>query len=123
MPAEDASTSDASVTLRAYEPEADRAALWAAKTDFETALGDAGDDAKAAAYADKLTEAYRERWLAWVDRCIADRAGCVTVAEARGVPARPSIALPASETPAAGTWSATSSSSRSGWRSSGTPPS
>jgi ribosomal protein S18 acetylase RimI-like enzyme len=83
MPSDDASTSDASVTLRAYEPEADRAALWAAKTDFETALGDAGGDAKAASYADKLTEAYRERWLAWVDRCVADRAACVTVADAR----------------------------------------
>jgi ribosomal protein S18 acetylase RimI-like enzyme len=83
MPAEDASTSDASVTLRAYEPEADRAALWAVKTDFETALGDAGGDAKAAAYGDKLTETYRGRWLAWVDRCVADRTGCVTVAEAR----------------------------------------
>jgi hypothetical protein len=81
MPAEDALTSDASVTLRAYEPEAHRAALWVAKTDFETALGDAAGDAMAAAYADKLTEAYRERWLAWVDRCVADRSACVTVAE------------------------------------------
>ena len=45
MPSDDAATSDASVTLRAYEPEADRAALWAAKTEFETALGDAGGDA------------------------------------------------------------------------------
>ena len=123
MPSDDASTSDASVILRAYEPEADRAALWTVKEYFETALGAAGGEVKATRYAVKLTEAYRERWLAWVDRCVADRAGCVTVAEARGVPARPSIALPASETPAAGTWSATSSSSRSGWRSSGTPPS
>ena len=83
MPPDDAPTSDAAVTLRAYDPEADRAALWAAKTDFETALGDAGDEVKATRYAEKLTEAYRERWLAWVDRCGADRAGCVTVAEAR----------------------------------------
>jgi ribosomal protein S18 acetylase RimI-like enzyme len=84
MPSDDASTSDASVILRAYEPEADRAALWTVKEDFETALGAAGGEVKATRYADKLTEAYRERWLAWVDRCVADRAGCVTVAEARG---------------------------------------
>ena len=81
MPADDASTSDASVTLRAYESEGDRAALWTLKTEFETALGDAGGEAKAATYAEKMTEAYRERWLAWVDRCVTDRSACVTVAE------------------------------------------
>ncbi|PSP48952.1 GNAT family N-acetyltransferase [Halobacteriales archaeon QH_7_69_31] len=69
------------MTLRAYEPEADRSALWSLKTDFETALGDAGEDGKSTRYADKLSEAYRKRWLAWVDRCVADRAACVTVAE------------------------------------------
>ena len=81
MPSDDASTSDASVILRAYEPEADRAALWTVKEYFETALGAAGGEVKATRYAVKLTEAYRERWLAWVDRCVADRAACVTVAE------------------------------------------
>jgi ribosomal protein S18 acetylase RimI-like enzyme len=83
MPAEDSPPSGSTVELRPYDPDADRAALWTVKTDFEMALGAAGDDAKAATYADKLTEAYRERWLAWVDRCVADRAACVTVAEAR----------------------------------------
>ena len=81
MPAEDSPPTGSTVGLRPYDPAVDRAALWTLKTDFETALGDAGGDAKAIRYADKLTEAYRERWLAWVDRCVADRAGCVTVAE------------------------------------------
>ena len=85
MPAEDSPPSGSTVELRPYDPGADRAALWSLKTDFEMALGAAGDDAKAATYADKLTEAYRERWLAWVDRCVADRAACVTVAERQEV--------------------------------------
>jgi ribosomal protein S18 acetylase RimI-like enzyme len=72
-----------SVSVRPYDPEADRAALWALKAAFETALGDAGGDAKAETYAAKLSDAYRARWLAWVDRCVAARADCVTVAEAR----------------------------------------
>jgi ribosomal protein S18 acetylase RimI-like enzyme len=72
--------SDASVTLRPYDPDTDRAALWGLKTDFETALGDAGGATKAAAYAEKLTESYRTHWLAWVERCVADRPTCVTVA-------------------------------------------
>ena len=81
MPAEDSPPPGSTVGLRPYDPAVDRSALWTMKTDFETALGAAGGDAKAMRYADKLTEAYRERWLAWVDRCVADRAACVTVAE------------------------------------------
>ena len=71
-----------SVMVRPYDPDADRAALWALKAAFETALGDTGGDAKAETYAAKLSDAYRARWLAWVDRCVAARADCVTVAEA-----------------------------------------
>ena len=71
-----------SVRVRPYDPDADRAALWALKAAFETALGDTGGDAKAETYAAKLSDAYRARWLAWVDRCVAARADCVTVAEA-----------------------------------------
>lgn len=81
MPAEDSPPPGSTVGLRPYDPAVDRAALWTVKTDFEMALGAAGGEAKAMRYADKLTEAYRERWLAWVDRCVADRAACVTVAE------------------------------------------
>ncbi len=72
-------------TLRPYDPdaEADREALWALKRAFETELG-AGDETKAAAYDAKLTDDYRRRWLAWVDRCVADGPRCVTVADAGG---------------------------------------
>ncbi len=72
-----------SVTLRPYDPAdaGDRAALWSLKTAFETDLGDAGDAEKATTYERKLTDGYRERWLAWVDRCVADEPDCVTVAE------------------------------------------
>jgi ribosomal protein S18 acetylase RimI-like enzyme len=67
-------------TLRPYDPGADRDALWSLKRAFETGLGAAGDEAKAATYESKLTDEYRRRWLAWVDRCIADEPRCVTVA-------------------------------------------
>ena len=68
-------------TLRPYDAETDRAALWALKRAFETELGAAGGDEKATAYDAKLTDDYRERWLAWVDRCVAGDPRCVTVAE------------------------------------------
>ena len=69
---------------RPYDPTADREDLWALKAAFERDLGAAGGDEKATTYEGKLTDAYRERWLAWVDRCVADDARCVTVAEADG---------------------------------------
>lgn len=77
---------DPSVTLRSYDPDddADRAALWALKRAFETHLGDAGDGEKAATYDAKLSDDYRERWLAWVDRCVADDPDCVIVAAVTG---------------------------------------
>ena len=68
-------------TLRPYDAEIDRTALWALKRAFETELGAAGGDEKATAYEKKLTDDYRERWLAWVDRCVAGDPRCVTVAE------------------------------------------
>jgi len=71
----------AETTLRAYDSD-DRAALWELKTAFETDLGAAGGEGKAATYEEKLTDAYRDRWLEWVDRCVADDERCVTVAEA-----------------------------------------
>jgi len=84
----------ATVRLRPYDPdrEGDPAALWACKRAFERELGGVdgdqggrddgvdGDDRddttggveKADAYDAKLTAAYRERYLAWVERCVAD---------------------------------------------------
>jgi len=67
-------------TIRPCDPDADRSALWELKRAFETELGAAGGDGKAATYEEKLTDDYRRRWLAWVDRCVADEPRCVTVA-------------------------------------------
>jgi len=68
------------VSLRAYDRDGNRAALWRLKQAFETGLGSTGGAAKAAAYESKLTGDYRREWLAWVDRCTTSRARCVTVA-------------------------------------------
>lgn len=69
------------VELRPYDRERDADGLYDLKTAFERGLGEkTGGDDKAAAYEDKLTDAYRERWLDWVDRCVADDSRCVTVA-------------------------------------------
>jgi ribosomal protein S18 acetylase RimI-like enzyme len=70
-------------TVRPYDPERDRDALWTLKRGFETGLGEGtGSDDKQALYEDKLTDAYRANWLAWVDRCVADDERCVTVVSA-----------------------------------------
>ena len=67
--------------LRPYDPETDADALCDLKLAFERGLGaSTGGDEKAAVYEEKLTEGYRESWLAWVDRCVADDERCVTVA-------------------------------------------
>ncbi|WP_123624620.1 GNAT family N-acetyltransferase [Halorubrum sp. CSM-61] len=67
--------------IRPYDAETDADALYDLKTAFERGLGEStGGDGKATAYEGKLTDEYRERWLAWVDRCVADDARCVTVA-------------------------------------------
>ena len=72
---------DRPVTVRPYESD-DAAALWALKRGFETGLGaGTGGDEKAATYEAKLTDEYRRRWLDWVDRCVAEQAATVTVAE------------------------------------------
>ncbi|WP_336036675.1 GNAT family N-acetyltransferase [Halobacterium yunchengense] len=68
--------------VRPYE-DADADALWALKRGFETGLGEGtGGDEKAAAYEAKLTDGYRDRWLDWVDRCVAEDERCVQVAPA-----------------------------------------
>ena len=69
------------VEVRPYDRDHDADGLYALKTAFERGLGEnTGDDGKAAAYEGKLTDAYRERWLGWVDRCVDDDPRCVTVA-------------------------------------------
>ena len=70
-----------SVEVRPYDRERDADALYELKTAFERGLGEnTGGDEKAVAYEGKLTDGYRERWLGWVDRCVADDERCVTVA-------------------------------------------
>ena len=67
--------------VRAYDPERDREGLWALKRAFELELGAGGGEEKATTYEGKLDSTYRERYLAWVDRCAADE-NCVLVADA-----------------------------------------
>ena len=55
------------------------------KLAFERGLGEStGGEDKAAVYDGKLTDDYRESWLAWVDRCVDDDPRCVTVAVDEG---------------------------------------
>lgn len=77
-----ASPPSGAATCRPYDPDDERdvAALWELKSAFETGLGDVGGEEKATAYDAKLTDDYRERWLAWVDRCVDDDERCVTLA-------------------------------------------
>ena len=88
---------------RPYDPAADREALWGLKAAFERGLADAtGDDGKRAAYEAKLTDAYRERYLDWVDRCVDESTDCVTVAvdgsaDDGGTDGRPTAGDPAPE--------------------------
>lgn len=67
------------MNLRSYET-ADAEDLWELKRAFETGLGEAGSDGKESAYAEKLTDEYRTRWLGWVSECTDENARCVTVA-------------------------------------------
>jgi len=67
--------------IRPYIPETDAEELYQCKRAFERELGDnTGGEAKAAAYENKLTDEYRERWLDWAGRCVDDEERCVTVA-------------------------------------------
>ncbi len=68
--------------IRPYE-EADSDELWDCKRAFELGLGEGtGADDKVEVYSEKLTDDYRERYLDWVARCVADDDRCVTVADA-----------------------------------------
>lgn len=69
------------MNVRPYVAERDADSLWALKRAFETELGgETGDDDKREAYAEKLSAEYRDRYLAWVDRCVADDPRCVSLA-------------------------------------------
>ena len=72
---------DRDAGVRTYDPDRDRDGLWALKRAFELELGVGGGEEKASAYEGKLDRDYRERYLAWVDRCVADE-DCVLVADA-----------------------------------------
>lgn len=74
---------EASATLRAYRTGEDGGRLWPLKRAFERELG-ALDEAKADRYEGKLTDAYRERYLGWAERCVGEEPGCVTLAIADG---------------------------------------
>jgi ribosomal protein S18 acetylase RimI-like enzyme len=72
-------------TVRAYDPssERDRQALWARKVDFETEIGETtGSAEKSSRYDSKLTDEYKRRWLAWVERCVDDDGRCLSLADA-----------------------------------------
>ena len=65
--------------------DADARDLWELKQGFERGLGEGtGDEEKAETYAEKLTSAYRERYLDWVDRCTTETPRSVQVVEREG---------------------------------------
>lgn len=71
--------------------------LWELKRGFERELGSAtGDEAKAEIYEDKLDEAYRESYLDWVERCVAENERAVQVTERDGSLAGYVFVLPGS---------------------------
>jgi GNAT superfamily N-acetyltransferase len=68
------------ITVRPYD-ESDADDLWSLKRGFELGIGsETGGQDKAATYAGKLTEEYRKRWLAWVERCVDEDPDCVQLA-------------------------------------------
>jgi len=67
--------------IRPYDAERDADGLWRLKEAFELGLGEnTGGDDKAEQYAGKVTDEYRRRYLAWVERCVASDERCLTVA-------------------------------------------
>ncbi len=72
--------------IRRYDPETDRDALWELKRSFELTLASGtGGAEKERSYRGKLTEEYRDRYLAWVDRCLEEEPRAVTVADDDGL--------------------------------------
>lgn len=70
--------------IRPYDAQRDRGQLWALKRAFELELSGESDGEKADAYAGKLTDDYRERYLNWVAGCVDESPDCVAVAAAAG---------------------------------------
>ena len=71
-------------TIRPYD-DGDAEGLWQLKRGFELGIGaETGPEGKAAAYEEKLTDDYRERWLDWVARCVDEDGACVNVAVTAG---------------------------------------
>jgi GNAT superfamily N-acetyltransferase len=64
-----------------YDPSQHSTVLWRCKRAFERELGALGGEEKSKTYDEKLTDAYRERYLAWVAWCTERDPQCVTVAE------------------------------------------
>ncbi|MFC6875088.1 GNAT family N-acetyltransferase [Halobellus marinus] len=82
-PTDGRETDAADIDVRPYEPATDDRELWALKRGFERGIGaETGGAEKEGVYEAKLTEDYRERWLAWVDRCVGEDPDCVVVAAA-----------------------------------------
>lgn len=70
--------------VRPYR-ETDVDVLWDLKRRFELGLGSAtGDDEKTATYRQKLDAGYRESYLDWVRRCVAEDERTVQFAEREG---------------------------------------
>ena len=66
--------------IRPYE-SGDAEGLWQRKRDFELGLGsDTGGDDKLGKYEEKLDATYREEWLEWVERCVAEDDRCIIIA-------------------------------------------
>lgn len=64
--------------------DADAEGLWSCKRGFELGLGSGtGGEDKRETYEAKLTDDYRQRWLAWVRRCVEEDPHCVQVAVER----------------------------------------
>lgn len=81
---------------RPYDADRDREGLWRLKRAFELELGDGKDADAAEAYAGKLTDAYRDRYLDWVHRCVEESPDCVQVAATDDGLAGYAFLLPAS---------------------------
>ena len=70
--------------VRPYR-ERDRGPLWELKQGFERALGSGtGGEEKAARYEEKLDADYRDGYLEWVERCVAEDERAIQVAEREG---------------------------------------
>jgi GNAT superfamily N-acetyltransferase len=81
---------------RPYRPD-DAETLWELKRGFELGLGEGtGDGGKAERYRAKLDDAYRESYLAWVERCVDEEPRAVQLAERDGEPVGYVFVLPQS---------------------------